>query len=176
MLKRYTHQHFDQSKQPRIIDYILTDSLIRKYANNCRVYRMIRIHPNQDHRLLMTEMTVPINKKARYVIHKPHEATFDSTYLKDRKIREKFLRQVQIHTTSSDQNTSNLDSMHNTIITAITKAANETIPKKKKTKNKHTWSNDEELDLLIKRRNKELKILPLDKEALKNANKQVKIG
>ena len=77
MKRRYTHQSFDKSKRPRIIDYILVYSLTRKYVQNCRVYRTIQIHPNQDYRWPMTELAVPVDKTAKFVKHKTKSQNLD---------------------------------------------------------------------------------------------------
>ena len=58
---------------------MLTDSLTRKYVQNCRVYRTIQIHPNQDHRLLVTKLVVPTDKTARFVKHKTKSQNVDNS-------------------------------------------------------------------------------------------------
>ena len=90
MKRRYTHQSFDKSKKPRVVDYILTDSLTRKYVQNCRAYRTIQIQPNQDHWLVMTELVVPTDKTARFVKHKTKSQNVDKSKLSNIETRRAF--------------------------------------------------------------------------------------
>ena len=136
MKRRYTHQSFDKSKKPRVIDYILTDSLARKYVQNCRAYRTIQIHPNQDHRLVMTELVVPTDKTARFVKHKTKSQNVDKSKLSNIETRRAFKERVRDIFTSKlpTSGTTNLETNHNALIDTIKGASAEILPKQRKTK------------------------------------------
>ncbi|XP_066928505.1 uncharacterized protein [Clytia hemisphaerica] len=48
----------------KVYDFILTDSWLRQYCLNCRVYRSFDF--DSDHRLVIATMNTPLTKKARY--------------------------------------------------------------------------------------------------------------
>ena len=153
-----------------MLDYILTDSLTRKYVQNCRAYRTIQIHPNQDHRLVITELFISTDKTARFVKHKTKSQNVDKSKLSNIETRGAFKERVKYNFTSklSTSSATNLETIHNALIDTIKDASAEILPKQRKTKKtKNAWSDDPILLELIRIRNAELRKTPTDQTALK---------
>ena len=51
-------------KTRKILDYTLTEHFIEQYIENCSVKQENTF--NSDHRIVLTELTTPMTKKARY--------------------------------------------------------------------------------------------------------------
>ena len=116
------------------------DSLTRKYVQNCRVYRTIQIHPNQDHRLLLTELIVPTDKTARFVKHKTKNQSVDKSKLANIETRRAFKERVKDICTLklSTGNATNLETKNNALIDTVKEAGADILPKQRKTKKRKT--------------------------------------
>ena len=142
-----------------------------------RVYRTIQIHPNQDHRLLVTELIVPTDKTARFVKHNTKSQSVDKSKLSNIETRRAFKERIKDICTLkvSIGNATNLETKNNALIDTVKEAGADILPKQRKPKKtKNSWSDNPILLELIRIRNTELRKTPNDKTALKNANGDVK--
>ena len=75
-------------KTKQIKDYVLTEKFVQRYITNCMTHPNLDF--NSDHRVLITELTTPKTRKARWVKHdegKPRRINLelfkDASFAKD---------------------------------------------------------------------------------------------
>ena len=75
--ERYTWYSND-GKTQKILDYVLVEKYVQQYITDCAVHQ--NCHVETDHRLLVTSLTTPMSKKARWKAPSPkREKKLDKT-------------------------------------------------------------------------------------------------
>ena len=163
--ERYTWYSGDQ-KTKKVIDYVLVEQFVQQYVNNCFVSH--DSHFESDHRMIVTDLCTPMTKKARWRQKKVVSAPSpDIKALNNPEISKAFVSNV----TQELVKCQDLEPSSSKIINCLQKAAENTLPKKGKSRNgKEIWKNDKCLNNLLKERKSQKR----DNQTFKTLTRQIK--
>ncbi|XP_071959537.1 uncharacterized protein [Antedon mediterranea] len=171
--------HSNDGVTKKILDYNICDHWLRKYVTDTRVYN--NYYLSSDHRILVSNMTTPANKAARWKKHKKKKQSkrANMSKLKDREVRNNVKTKIEeeINKITSPEKTTTTTSTerYTTLMTVLNKAVEE-VPKKTRNQNAHPWDGDERLQQLIKeRKNINKSIVTYKEEEIKAMQKAIKI-
>ena len=136
----------------KIIDYCISDSWLRQFVTDVRVYNS---YFDSDHRLLITKFITPANKAARFHVRKPkRRLRYNLHSLNESNVKENFCDALKSRITSCEINQESINETHASIISSLTDARN-TIPKLSNKKIVYPWDNNSELKNLILERDQQ---------------------
>ena len=170
--KRYTWYSND-GKTKKIIDYVLAENFVQQFITDCRVEPEFDFE--SDHRLITTEMHTPRTRQAR---KKPSKTTnmgtpYDIKSLVCERVHKSFIKEVvTLYKPCSVESTAT--QIYENISHTLNRAAENTLPKKTKSKTREIWKEDDELNRLILERNTLTNFSDEYKDVTKNIKKRVK--
>ena len=150
----------------RRLDYILCEGFIKRFCNNCRVYRSVSDGFYSDNKVVVMDCAIPSRKSRKQIFHKKKDtrSILDIKYLRH---DETLVRCYSKALDASIGNTSNIvdiNELDDKITTAIQTSSETTIPARKNVKDTKPWVDDTFLQL-IESRNK-----------CKNKNERLKLN
>ena len=144
---RYTWYSNDH-KTRKILDYTLTEHFIEQYIDNCSV-KQENIF-NSDHRLVLTELTTPMTKKARYKKKVRREKPINIKALRNLDIQNQFTTSTKGFFKPCHKNS--LNDISKNLISSLNHVADEVIPRMTKLRTKEIWKDDQQFNLLLDQR------------------------
>ena len=145
--KRYTWYSNDRITK-KILDYVLVDSYVLKYAKMCEVHCDADI--DSDHRLLVCTLTTPRTKRARWSPKKVIKGQPNPKELLNSDIRAKFERKIEDEFQACEETKANI--LSEKLVRSLNEIAEDVIPKMAKTKNRQTWRDDDVFNSLLQAR------------------------
>ena len=145
--ERYTWYSGDKVTK-KVLDYVLVEPYIQEFIQDCFV--STDCHFESDHRLIITDLCTPKTRKARKKLKKIiHQPKADIKALLNEEIRQSFVSAVSNNLKDNEH----LEITSSKIINCLQGAADQSLPKKNKTKSfKETWKNDSQLNKLLNER------------------------
>ena len=130
-------------------DFILCCSWLRQFVTNCRVYNSYDF--DSDHRLVVTNLTTPCTKKARFLKRKKSsrgkKLNFDDvTHEMTEQFRDSVIRKLNI--TEVNQSQSNTF-LNDSIVNAMKESADTTFPSTPFNRHSPPWRSDAKLQELF---------------------------
>ncbi|XP_066918729.1 craniofacial development protein 2-like [Clytia hemisphaerica] len=159
----------------KVYDFILTDSWLRQYCLNCRVYRSFDF--DSDHRLVIATMNTPLTKKARYrkrTVKKKAKNLDLATFNNDENLQLNFLQSTITNLNSKPLDDATNSTTHQHIVESINQAAENEIPKLVNPVTTPPWHNDQKLKDLFEHKNS-LIAKNADKAILSKARKKIRL-
>ena len=137
-------------KTKQIKDYVLTEKFVQQYITNCMVHPNLDF--NSDHRVLITELTTPKTRKARWVKRdegKPRRINLE--LFKDASFRERYGQRVELELLKNKSNlVSSMDEKSTRLIKVLDNVANDMVSRGTVRKHdRQIWKNDEEFNRII---------------------------
>ena len=161
--------HSNDGKTKRIIDYVFLESFIQQYVTDCKVENSFDV--DSDHRILITNLKTPTTKKTRWKEREEKKKVYipDTQALNDEDIRTQFNDHAaaKLNDAAIIESTIELD---DNLISALSSAAESTLPSKVKTRVRETWSEDDEFNTLLQQR----KNYSFGSEDYKDLSKRIK--
>ena len=145
--KRYTWYSNDRITK-KILDYVLVDSYVLKYAKMCEVHCDADI--DSDHRLLVCTLTTPRTKRARWSPKKVIKGQPNPKELLNSDIRTKFERKIEDEFQACEETKANI--LSEKLVRSLNEIAEDVIPKMAKTKIRQTWRDDDVFNSLLQAR------------------------
>ena len=158
----------------RRLDYILCEWFVKRFTNNCRVYRNVSDAFDSDHRVVVMDCAFPCKRRIKEIFHKnKYVASPDIKFLRrDENLAKRYSEALDL----SLENTSsigNIDDLNEEIISSILSTSESIIPKRMKATDKKPWVDDKFLQLIECRNNTKNKVerLQLNKDIKKHRDK-----
>ena len=137
----------------KVYDFILSCSWLRMFTTNCRVYNSYDF--DSDHRLVVASLQTPVTKIARFIGRKKViiKKKIDYSAIND-EIETNFVNAVTRNLSNPvlHLDNSNLQLTEN-LINAVTKSADDTLPKQNLVRITQPWHDDQKLHELFMRKN-----------------------
>ena len=157
----------NDGKTKRVLDYILAERFIQQYITSCFVEPDCQIE--SDHRLIVTNLSTPRCKRARWRKREKKEKPRNLKALETQETRKDYAREIANKTPITDQEES-IEMKSQKIVIALKQAAQNSIPQKASKTAREIWKCDEELNLALQERSQ----LQRDSIAYKEASQKIK--
>ena len=167
--ERFTWYSND-GKTKRVLDYILTEKFIQQYVTNCFVAS--DCHIESDHRLIVTNLSTPSTKRARWREPKKIENPWNLKSLDSESVRQNFFQEIASRTPITDNNDST-EAKSKKIVTALKDAATNSITQTSLKTTRELWKCDDELNTALQERAKLQRNTDEYKEVTRRIKKRV---
>ena len=171
LVERYTWFSNDGITK-RILDYILMERFVQQYVTDCFVASNCQIE--SDHRLVVSCLSTPKTKRARWQILKRRERPIYLKALECENIQKAYIENVKNKLPITDVNDS-MDIKSQKIVDALNQAAKDTVPRSPAKITREIWKNDTELNSALRERTKFERNSDSYKELSKKIKKRVQI-
>ena len=169
---RYTWYSCD-NRTKRVNDYVLAEKFIIQYISACRAEPDLDF--DSDHRVLITELTTPKTRKARWKKREiRHAPRLDTKKLRDTYVRDNFKTRLGDKLLNATLTGESTDETSQAIIYTLNTVAEATIPKVSKTITVETWKDDAELNSLLNDRHAYIMRSEEHRQLTKKIKKRVK--
>ena len=156
-------------------DYVLVEKFVQPYITSCKVEPDIDF--DSDHRILITELTTPKTRRARWKKRSVRKSQrIDVKMLQDPETRVNFKKCLNDALKNKSLNSVNLstNSISDEIVKMLKDIGESTLPKVQKQKITETWKLDTELNELLDQRMETNMHTARYKELTKSIKKRVK--
>ena len=160
----------NDGKTKRVLDYILAERFVQQYVTRCSVASDYKFE--SDHRLIVTELSTPSTKRARWRTRKKIEKPRNLKALEIQETRKDYASEVINQIPITDENES-IDLKSQKIVDALKHAAQNSIPNKATKTTREIWKCDEELNCALQERSQLERNSIAYKELCKKIKKRV---
>ena len=151
LIKRHTWYSSD-GKTIKILDYVLLQRFVNQFVTDCEVCNEYKFE--SDHRLLVTSLTTPRNKKSRWKPKTVPKLKLNINLLKEDLYKTEFAQKSTACLNARPSHDSSPEAISNRIIETLNEAASAILPYQNAKKVNQIWKNDEEFnDLLVQKSN-----------------------
>ena len=155
-------------KTKKIIDYVLLQRFINQYANDCEVNTDYEFE--SDHRLLVTSLSTPKDKRSRWKPKITHQPKPDLKLLSERPYKSDFVKSTVESLQKRVDGDNSALAITKRLTDSLTEAAEKILPEKTRKQITQIWKEDQDLNELLAKRAKEEKT----SQEYKNITKSVK--
>ena len=107
----------NDGKTKRVLDYILAEKFVQQYVTRCAVASDYKFE--SDHRLIVTDMSTPSTKRARWQKRKTKEKSRNLKALELQETRQSYVREVTSQIPITEENES-IEMKSEKIVDALT--------------------------------------------------------
>ena len=144
--------HSPDKKTKKILDYILVPKFINQYITDCHVNSKLDFE--SDHRLLITALETPKDKKARWKPRPNKIENLDIKKLTDLHYQSEYKVKVTEEILKRKFDNLTAEQISNNLVKSLTNAAAEVLPNQSKRNIKQIWKDDKDLNNLLDERAK----------------------
>lgn len=154
MEERYTWYSSDK-KTKKILDYVLVPKFVNQYITDCLVKPQLDFQ--SDHRILITTLETPKDKKTRWKPRPPGRRILDIKKLTDAHYQSEYRLKVSEEILKRKSDGLTIDEVSDNLVKSLSNAAAETLPNLNKKKISQLWKDDSALNKLLDDRAKTTK-------------------
>ena len=148
--ERYTWFSND-GKTKKILDYVLVEKYVQQYISECAVDQSCLVE--SDHRLLITSLKTPMNKKARWKVPKANrEKKLNMKVLREDVIKLEFVNQLTENLKNTPVGEESSSLISDKVINGLNLPAKTVLQAKDSIKVKEIWKDDFQLNNLLNER------------------------
>ena len=137
-------------KTTKILDYVMVQRFVNQYVSDCEVRTDFTFET--DHRLLVTSLSTPRDKKSRWKPKNTPKSNPDIKLLLEHDYKAQFI-QISSESLKRKQDVDkSAEAITTRLIDSLSEAAAVVLPKKDAPKVNQIWKNDAELNDLLQRR------------------------
>ena len=162
---RYTWYSCDRVTK-RVTDYVLTERFVQQFVSDCIAEPECDF--DSDHRVLITKLETPCNRRSRWRKKTRHPRKLDATSLNEIPVRAKFKQDILQHLHTINAGSTEQKSQQ--IVNLLSDAASRTLKTAKPKKCMEIWKDDGQLNALINER----QAYTRESDEYKTATKQIK--
>ena len=132
----------------KVLDYVLTQRFVNQYITECFVNPHLDFE--SDHRLIVTEIETPKDKRSRYSVKPPITPKPDVKRLYE--YQKEYLKRASEEINKRKSKDPTAEEISNNLISSLKIAASDVLPNKTKICVRQVWKDDQELNKLLEER------------------------
>ena len=167
--ERYTWYSPD-NKTKKVLDYVLTQRFVNQYIKECYVNPQLDFE--SDHRLVVTEIETPKDKRSRWKVKPPKIQRPDIKRLDE--YQKEYLKKASDEINKWKSENLTAEEISNNLVSSLKTAAHEVLPNKNKISIRQVWKDDQDLNKLLEERSKTEKASIAYKKVTKSIKSRIR--